>query len=80
MGSGDTRALARPGSLGRSSTAGILWADPDSGRPESYMPRTKKEKKEKKPETTAEFVERMGKQDIKRNGLRLRFGFTKRTR
>ena len=44
------------------------------------MPRTKKEKKEKKPETTVEFVERMGKQDIKRNGLRLRFGFTKRTR
>ena len=44
------------------------------------MPRTKKQKKEKKPETTAEFVERMNKQDEKRNGLRLRFGFTKRTR
>jgi hypothetical protein len=44
------------------------------------MAGTKKTKKEKPPETTAEFVERMGKQDIKRNGLRLRFGFTKRTR
>jgi hypothetical protein len=44
------------------------------------MPRTKKQKKEKQPETTAEFVERMGKQDIKRSGLKIRFGFTKRTR
>ena len=44
------------------------------------MPRTKKQKKEKPPETTAEFIERMGKQDIKRNGLKIRFGFTKRVR
>jgi hypothetical protein len=44
------------------------------------MPTTKKQKKDKKPETTAEFIERMGKQDIRRNGLKIRFGFTKRTR
>ncbi|MEE8519589.1 MAG: hypothetical protein V3S98_10740 [Dehalococcoidia bacterium] len=44
------------------------------------MPRIKKQKKEKKQESTAEFVERTNKQDEKRNGLRLRFGFTKRTR
>ena len=44
------------------------------------MAATKKTKKEKKPETTAEFVERMGKQDEKRSGLKIRFGFTKRTR
>ena len=39
------------------------------------MARIKKPKKEKKPETTAEFIERMAKQDVKRNGLRRRFGF-----
>ena len=44
------------------------------------MPRIKKPKKIKPPETTAEFVERMGRQDIKRSGLKIRFGFTKRTR
>ena len=43
------------------------------------MARTNKPKKEKPPETTEEFVERIGKQDTKRNGLRIRFGFTKRT-
>ncbi len=44
------------------------------------MPRIKKQKKEKKEETTAEFIERVNKQDEKRNGLRIRFGFTKRVR
>jgi len=44
------------------------------------MPRVPKPKKEKKPETTAEFVDRMNRQDIKRSGLKIRFGFTKRTR
>ena len=44
------------------------------------MARTNKPKKEKPTETTEEFVERIGKQDTKRNGLRIRFGFTKRTR
>lgn len=44
------------------------------------MARTNKPKKEKPPESTEEFVERIGKQDTKRNGLRIRFGFTKRTR
>ncbi len=44
------------------------------------MPRIKKQKKEKKAETTAEFIERVNKQDEKRNGLRIRFGFTKRVR
>lgn len=39
-----------------------------------------KQKKEKKAETTAEFIERVNKQDIKRNGLKVRFGFTKRKR
>lgn len=38
------------------------------------MPRVKKQKAEKKPETTAEFVERMGKQDVKRNGLKRHVG------
>ncbi len=44
------------------------------------MPRIKKQKKEKKSETTAEFIERVNKQNEKRNGLRIRFGFTKRVR
>jgi hypothetical protein len=44
------------------------------------LPRIKKQKKEKKPASTAEFVEQANKQDEKRNGLRLRFGFTKRQR
>ncbi len=44
------------------------------------MPRIKKQKKDKKEETTAEFIERVNKQDEKRNGLRIRFGFTKRVR
>ena len=44
------------------------------------MPRIKKQKAEKKPESTEEFIERMGRQDIKRNGLKIRFGFTKRRR
>jgi hypothetical protein len=39
------------------------------------MARLKKPKKEKKPETTAEFITRVGKQDIKRSGLRIRLGF-----
>lgn len=39
------------------------------------MPIIKKTKKEKKPETTEEFVQRLAKQDVKRNGLRVRFGF-----
>ena len=44
------------------------------------MSTAKKTKKEKKVETTAEFVARVGKQDEKRSGLKIRFGFTKRTR
>ena len=36
------------------------------------MPRLKKIKKTKQPESTAEFVQRMAKQDVKRNGLRIR--------
>ena len=40
----------------------------------------KQEKQEKKAETTAEFVARMSNQDEKRNGRRVRFGFTKRVR
>ena len=39
------------------------------------MPRIKKSKKEKKPETTAEFIARMARQDVKRNGLKRRFNF-----
>ena len=38
------------------------------------MPRNKKQKREKKPETTAEFIERMARQDVKRNGLKRRVG------
>lgn len=44
------------------------------------MPRIKKQKKVKKPETTAEFVDRMGRQDIKRNGLKRRVAFHKHDR
>ena len=39
------------------------------------MARLKKPKKQKKPETTAEFIARVSKQDVKRNGLRIRLGF-----
>ena len=39
------------------------------------MPYTKKPKTEKKPETTEEFVKRLAQQNVKRNGLRVRFGF-----
>ncbi len=39
------------------------------------MARFKKPKKEKKPETTEEFVARVSKQDVKRSGLRIRLGF-----
>ena len=38
------------------------------------MPRIKKPKREKKPETTAEFIERMARQDVKRNGLKRHVG------
>ena len=44
------------------------------------MAATQKQKKEKKAETTEEFIERVSKQDVKRNGLKVRFGFTKRKR
>ena len=44
------------------------------------MPRIKKQKREKKPETTAEFIERMAKQDVKRNGLKPRLGFANHPR
>lgn len=40
----------------------------------------KQEKQEKSPESTAEFVARINKKDEQRNGLRIRFGFTKRAR
>ena len=39
------------------------------------MARNKKQKPEKKPETTAEFIARMAKQDVKRKGLSIRLGF-----
>ena len=61
------------------STADILVVDFDSsGR--ITMADPKQEKQEKKAETTAEFVARMSNQDEKRNGRRVRFGFTKRVR
>lgn len=44
------------------------------------MPRVKKPKKEKPAETTEQFVVRVGKKDETRNGKRVRFGFTKRSR
>ena len=44
------------------------------------MPTTKKPKTEKKPLTTAEFIEQVNKQEVKRNGLKIRFGFTKNQR
>jgi hypothetical protein len=44
------------------------------------MAASNKAKKEKKEETTAEFVARMNKQDDKRHGHKIRFGFTKRNR
>ena len=39
------------------------------------MPASKKTKTEKKTESTEEFVKKLAKQDVKRNGLRVRFGF-----
>tara|TARA_Y100000590_G_C15607512_1_gene972547 strand:+ start:670 stop:813 length:144 start_codon:yes stop_codon:yes gene_type:complete len=39
------------------------------------MPASKKTKTEKKSESTEEFVKKLAKQDVKRNGLRVRFGF-----
>ena len=39
------------------------------------MPASKKTKAEKKTESTEEFVKKLAKQDVKRNGLRVRFGF-----
>ena len=39
------------------------------------MPASKKTKTEKKTESTEEFVKKLEKQDVKRNGLRVRFGF-----
>lgn len=44
------------------------------------MADSKSQKKNKKQETTAEFVARVNQAESKRNGLKLRFGFTKRTR
>jgi hypothetical protein len=44
------------------------------------MAASKPAKKEKKQESTAEFVARVNQVESKRNGLKLRFGFTKRTR
>ena len=44
------------------------------------MAATKKTKTPKKPLTTAEFIEQINKQDVKRNGLKIRFGFTKTQR
>ena len=38
------------------------------------MPRIKSRKREKKPETTAESIERMAKQGVKRNGLKRHVG------
>jgi hypothetical protein len=40
----------------------------------------KQQQKIKKTENTAEFVARTNKQSEKRSGLKIRFGFTKRTR
>ena len=45
------------------------------GQLEGNMPSTKKTKTEKKTHSTEEFVEKLAKQDVKRNGLRVRFGF-----
>lgn len=44
------------------------------------MPRIKKEKKVKPVETTEQFIARVSKKDEKRNGTRVRYGFTKRVR
>ena len=38
------------------------------------MPASKKTKTEKMTESTEEFVKKLAKQDVKRNGLRGRFG------
>ena len=42
------------------------------------MPRAKKQKPEKKRDDTAEFIERLTKQDFKRNGLRRRLAYSGR--
>ena len=44
------------------------------------MATIKKPKTKKKPLTTAECIEQVNKQDEKRNGLKIRFGFTKNQR
>jgi hypothetical protein len=44
------------------------------------MAASKPEKTEKKQETTAEFVARVNHVEQKRNGLKIRYGFTKRVR
>jgi hypothetical protein len=56
---------------------GIIVVIPLRG---DLMATEKLPKTAKKRETTAEFVERTNKQDVKRNGLRVRYGFTKRVR
>jgi hypothetical protein len=42
------------------------------------MSSTKKQKPEKKRDDTAEFIERLAKQDVKRSGLRRRLAYTGR--
>ena len=44
------------------------------------MPRIKKPKKDKTPETTAEFISRVTRQDAKRNGLKRHVGHHHRER
>ena len=44
------------------------------------MPRIKKQKRAKTPETTAEFIERLARQGAKRNGLKRRLGFANHDR
>ena len=44
------------------------------------MPRIKKPKREKPVETTEQFIARASKKSETRNGKRVRFGFTKRSR
>lgn len=44
------------------------------------MPRIKKPKREKPVETTEQFIARVSKKSEARNGKRVRFGFTKRSR
>ena len=47
---------------------------------EGDMPRVKKPKREKPVETTEQFIARVSKKGETRNGKRVRFGFTKRSR